>query len=263
MKRYLLFVVAVIVGAALVSRTLPWWGAVLLLLGVLFILAVGSLVVLRGWWRRTTLHGMWLASRPLMGAAVEVHEVRVARPPALADNELANDDAGDQEDDGAEHWRPVWYVEVDMTVTPAADLPPLEAVDREEGTPSAWSPASFRLVPREARADAGILNAIGIGDVPQARVLTADQLDAYGERMVDVARVGRPVRRNAGVSANVVTDENAERGEEEDELQIEGPSRVRVIFGVPSTLPQLVKLRYWTEDLCNIRLPQGPLVAMA
>ncbi|MCB9850547.1 MAG: hypothetical protein H6817_07565 [Phycisphaerales bacterium] len=263
MKKHIFVIVAMLVAAIVASRYLPWWGAILLILATLGMMVAYVKWSLKRWWRNTTGQGMDMVARPLVGAAVTLHDVRVVTPPPDVlehEREMYEPDDDDDDDEDAdeddavdlERLRPAYYVAVDMTITPAADLPPLPDLYEDDPPENTWSPSNFRLVPHDAGLSTGMLDAMGFGSTPQAIAFKSEQLDANGE----------PITPPPGATAQAADATLATNAESDDatdiaEDEIKGPARVRVIFGIRSDFPQRTKLRYWVEDLCELKLPHA------
>lgn len=141
--------------AALVAALvyLPWWGFLLVLLGV-FLALMGVARLLTG------RLGTMLFSIPfrakgavLRRAGVEVHSVE-----AVAAPEGVGDDEGGDDDDGAprDHYR------IDATITPRPGPGPFQF----------WEPGELMLVPADAR--------VALDDMPEGAGLTSIEIDSDG-----------------------------------------------------------------------------------
>jgi hypothetical protein len=136
-----IILVALLAVFIVAVRELPWWGVILLVLGLFAAAPYIGRLVLAFYVRKV---GRELAAA-LRGATVEVAEVRAVPPPDAAllkqyEEEMGVDEEGDEEDDTldeppeARHW-----YELTATITPASGT--------EDS--AGWDPDTLLLVPPE------------------------------------------------------------------------------------------------------------------
>jgi hypothetical protein len=131
-----MFVVA-IVGVVLAMIFLPWWGSVLLILGLAVVgkFALGRLL------KDLFLNPFRMKGAVLHGATAQIHSIEVVTPPtsvALTWREVGDatqngSESGQVEGRGAQH-----YFQLDVTITPQP----------VEGQLTHWEPGQLQLVQR-------------------------------------------------------------------------------------------------------------------
>lgn len=218
-KAYLIFVLLAMTAIIIASRWLPWWAGLILIPGSFFFFVWLAIALIKFGARRLLQSSLEDQSIVLRGATVTVHGVAPCQAPvdtnAFDNNEDEDIDLSVLGDR---------FVCVEMTVHPdAASV--ADSRERVEDGGGRWCPVLFSLMEPGVVLDPKSQGVMAVFSIPQARAVHAE-------------RVGE-----AGTTS------------EDDDLQIEGPARVRVTFAVPEGVAGRVAVRYHLLELAEITLP--------
>ena len=220
-----------IVGTVVAFVYLEWWQALLVVLAMIVVMAVGLKFVIKsfiGNMGKAMVAMFEAKSRVLRGATAEVHSVEAAPvpPPRAVDQDDEDEDADDDDDDEGEGEeeedetpRELAYYRIDVTIKPAADT----------DTPmSHWDVGDLCVVDFNAKPLK--LDMSGDGEKNEAD----DPGEGFHFHDVQVMRDG-----------TLHPDEDSKYA---------GEQRLNVLVGVPPELREL-KFRYYTEQFGRIVLP--------
>ena len=223
-KAYLIFVLIAMSAIIVGSRWLPWWAALILIPGSFLFFIWLAIALIKFGARRLMQTSLEDQSIVLRNATVTVHSVNRCEAPT--DSNAFDEDEGEPIDLSVLGDR---FVCVDMTVHPdPASV--ADSRERIEEVGGMWYPVLLSLMEPGVVIDPKRQGVMAIFSIPQARPLRVERVDAEG------LTFGRKMN-------------------EDDDLQIDGPARVRVTFAVPDQLAGRVAVRYHLLELAEITLP--------
>lgn len=215
-KAYLLFVLVAMTAIVVASRWLPIWAATVVIpVSFLFFVWLGFALVKRGV-RALYAQSLEEQSIVMRGATVTVHAVEACGQPA----EFEETDA-----EAADGEEPDRWVRIEMTVRPDEASVAQSREQVEEGG-GRWMATGFSLMEPGVVLDPKREGVLKMFSMPCGRAVKAECVD------------GSPVPTP-----------------EHEELTLTGPARVRVVFRVPSELPEKVAVRYHHVELAEVSLP--------
>ncbi|RNC82365.1 MAG: hypothetical protein ED559_11465 [Phycisphaera sp.] len=221
-KLYFIFVLVAMTAIIVASRWLPIWGACMVIPASLLFFLWFGLAVIRSWTRVLYKASLEDQSIVLRGASVVVHSVETCEAP----EELQ----GLEEEDESNPYIPTRFVRVEMSVhpDPESEIHSRESVEEMGGR---WFAHGFTLAEPSAEGELEKPDAFALLKRVPAMVYEAERVD------------GEPAEPD-----------------DDDNLVIEGPARIRLLFGVPSGLPDELAIRYQLLEFSRITLPPADAV---
>lgn len=222
-KAYIIFVLIAMSAIIVASLWLPWWAGLILIPGSFLFFVWLAIALIKFGARKLLQSALEDQSLVLRNATVTVHGVAPCEAPAeLADLEEYE---GESTDITAIADR---FVRIEMTVHPDPGSVASSREKMEEGG-GKWIPVGLSLMEPGVVLDPKTQGVMAMFSIPQARAVSAERIDAAGELNDD------------------------------DDLQIEGPARVRVTFALPEGFGGRVAVRYHLLELAEISLPAAPI----
>ncbi len=216
--------VAVIVVAAIITLSLvylPWWGTLLVLLGLLIVLAMSFKWIATKMLERGAMALFDMKSKVLRGAQAQVHGVKAAQPPERAENADDDDDDDDEAEtmdlgkDGGSVTIPITreYYAVEVTITPM----PVSGK-----TLGMWDVDDLLMVPYDMKVTRSP------DSEPDDETCNIEQVRIHHEGTY----------------------------QELDGPKLQGPQRLEFLIGVkPGVKNKRLKFRYYFEAFGEIQLP--------
>lgn len=221
-KLYFIFVLVAMTAIIVASRWLPVWGACMVIPASLLLFLWFGLAVIRSWTRVLYKASLEDQSIVLRGASVVVHSVEGCEAP----EEFRNLD----EEEQGNPYIPTRFVWIEMSVhpDPQSEAQSRESIDELGGK---WLAHGFTLAEPSAEGEQEKPDAFALLKRVPAMVYQAERTD------------GEPAEPD-----------------EDDDLVIEGPARIRLLFGVPSDLPDVLAIRYQLLEFSRVTLPPADSV---